>query len=182
MHSAIQISKINDFTFCPHTLYLHTAYEDFSTALFHDVPQIRGKAVHEPIDQKIYSSRKTILQGIPVYSEEYQLIGKIDLFDTATGELIERKFKVKQIFPGYKYQLYAQMLCLQEAGHEVKSLKIHSLSDNKRYPIPLPNKEELEIFLNVLKEMINYNPEKHINHECPKCSMSIYKDLAWNAL
>jgi hypothetical protein len=52
------------------------------------------------------------LQGLDVYSEEYGICGKIDIFDKKTGELIERKSLIKRendkekIYLGYKLQLW----------------------------------------------------------------------------
>ena len=42
-------------------------------------------AQHEKVDSAAYSTRKSMLQGIPVYCEKYNLIGKIDTFDSVKG-------------------------------------------------------------------------------------------------
>ena len=39
-----------------------------------------------------------MLQGIPVYCEKYNLIGKIDTFDSVKGILTERKKKIKMVY------------------------------------------------------------------------------------
>lgn len=113
-----------------------------------------------------------------IYSEKYKLIGKIDLYDSKKKELIERKHKVKQIFDGYKYQLYAQYLCLSERGFKVKEFFIHSLSDNKRYQIPLPNEQEMSTFKETLEQMWRFDPSKaKIKPNFKKCSNCIYSTL-----
>ncbi len=68
MESYIPISKINDFLYCPKSLYLHGMYEDFSEALFHNEPQTKGKINHKAIDKKTYSTAKRFLIGVYVYS------------------------------------------------------------------------------------------------------------------
>lgn len=157
MHNAIQISKLNDFIFSPKSIYYHSIFESFSELLYHDIPQVKGRLAHERIDNRLYSSSKRYLQAIPVYSEKYNIVGKIDLFDTQTSTLIERKNKVKKIYDGYILQLYAQMFCLEERGFVVKHLKIHSLEDNKRYSIPLPTIQDKKNFRKLLNQIRKLN-------------------------
>jgi len=179
MDDLIQISKLNDFIFCPKSLYFHSIYDNFNTQTFQSKFQTNGKIKHQNIDKNIYSTSSNFLQGIEVYSNKYGLTGKIDLFDQKKHELIERKARVKQIFDGYKYQLYAQYFCLIEMGYEVKRLFIHSLEDNKRYPIPLPNQTETEKFEKLILEIRNYDIQKNLHWFAPesKCANCIYKNL-----
>lgn len=160
MHDAIQISKINDFIFSPKSIFYHGLYENFTELMYHEKPQINGKHAHRTIDFQTYSSSKRYLQGLPVYSEKYNLVGKIDIYDTETKTLIERKRKVKNIYDGYKYQLYAQYFGMIERGFEVDALIIHSLVDNKRYPIQLPDAKEIKTFELVLKSIREYDLSK----------------------
>ena len=95
MEEYIQISKINDFLYSPKSLYLHSVYESFDQDIYHEEPQKVGKLNHENIDQGKYSTAKKFLQGIPVYSEKYNIGGKIDIYDCEKKALIERKTKVK---------------------------------------------------------------------------------------
>ena len=60
------------------------------------------------------------------------------MFDTNTGVLTERKRKINKIYDGYVFQVYAQYFGLSEVGFEVKKIKIHDLTANKNYAIPLP--------------------------------------------
>jgi len=174
----IQISKINDFIFCPLSLYWHSIYEKFDQNLYHKTWQTAGKIRHENIEEERYSTRKNILQGLEVCSEEYGLVGKIDIYDIDSGELIERKNKISRIFDGQKYQLYAQMLCLKEMGYEIKGLSIYSLSDNKKYPIPLPDKKEMNYFLETLRRMREFDPSSVcLKRNENKCANCIYKEL-----
>ncbi|MFH1462328.1 MAG: type V CRISPR-associated protein Cas4 [bacterium] len=179
MESYIQISKLNDFIFCPYSVYLHSVYEKFNQKTYHSTFQTVGKICHENIEQKRYTTASWILQGLEVFSEKYGLIGKIDIFDTKKGHLVERKYKVKKIFDGYKYQLYAQMFCLEEMGYRIKSLFIQSLSDNKRYKIPLPNKEEIEKFELLIEEIKNYQSSERFRKNFKKCLNCIYKSLCF---
>lgn len=178
MENTIPISKINDFIFCPRSLYFHSLYENYQEKTYHDLPQRIGKAKHENIDQGRYSTSHHIIQGIEVYSSNYGLGGKIDIYDSQKQFLIERKYKVKHIFDGYKYQLFAQYFCMIEMGYEVKKLFIHSLSDNKRYEISLPCQTDKEQFLSVIQKIKDFNPlVKHKKAIANKCNNCIYKEL-----
>ena len=81
----IHISTLNDFIFCPYSIYLHNVYVDADEDLYHAVPQTRGRHSHESIDSKSYSTKKDDLQSISVYSEELGVMGKIDLFKKEEG-------------------------------------------------------------------------------------------------
>ncbi len=48
--------------------------------LYHAKPQIRGKIAHETVDNKTASNRKDDLLSLPVYSEQYKLMGKVDVY------------------------------------------------------------------------------------------------------
>ena len=178
MYELIQISKINDFLFSPESIFYHSVYESFSNGTFHQNPQIAGNLAHESIDNAVYSTKKDIVQGKSVYSENFRLVGKIDILDLNKKHLIERKKKVKNIYTGYRYQLYAQMVCLAEEGIDVEELVIHSLDDNKRYFLGLPSVEELDSFFEVLFNIWNYKAGRDFKQMAEnKFQNCIYKNL-----
>jgi CRISPR-associated protein Cas4 len=179
MESYIPISKINDFLYCPKSLYLHLMYENFDESLFHDKPQIEGRLSHQSIGEKTYSTAKRFIVGKEVYSEKYKIMGKIDIYDTETKTLIERKTKVKRIFDGYKFQIYAQYFCLKEMGYEVERIVLRSLKDNKNYEISLPTHKDEEEFEELINKIWFFDARELINHRCPKCDRSIYRVLSW---
>lgn len=94
----ILISNLNDFVFCPVSIFFHALDEDKEEILMQDPVQLNGTAAHEKVDSAAYSTRKSMLQGIPVYCEKYNLIGKIDTFDSVNGILTERKEKIKMVY------------------------------------------------------------------------------------
>lgn len=63
--------------------------------------QLNGTNAHKHSDSATYSTEKSMLQGVSVYCEKYNLIGKIDVFDEKTGVLTERKKKIKTVYDGY---------------------------------------------------------------------------------
>lgn len=182
MDNLIQISKINDFIFCPFSLYTHSLYEDFSQSTYHSSYQTAGKIKHENIDNKGYSTSNKILQGTPVFSSKYGLVGKIDLFDQVNCSLIERKYKIISIYQGYIYQLYAQFFCLVEAGFKVDHLYLHSLSDNKRYSVNLPDKFTTFDFEVLIDNIRSFCPTKFYPISLNKCRKCIYSTLCNRSL
>ncbi len=177
MYDYIQISKINDYVFCPYSLYFHAVYESFDHNEYKAKPQIAGAIAHESIDAKKYSSEKDCLQGLEVFSEQYGIIGKIDIYDKKTKRLVERKRKVNHVYDGYIFQLYAQKLCMEEMGYEIKAMFIHSLIDNKTFEVKVDNeiKEKFNCTLKAIREfdpfITNYNTNKTKCHNCIYCEL-----------
>ncbi len=178
MEPYIQISKINDFIFCPKSIYFHGLYENFSEKTYHQSPQVKGKIKHESIDYQKYSTAKKYLQGLEVYSEKYNLAGKIDIYDAEEKTLTERKNKINKIYDGYRYQLYAQYFCLAEMGYEARKLYFYSMTDNKKYEIGLPSEKETAEFEEILDKMRNFDMLKNNFSANPaKCAQCIYREL-----
>lgn len=142
----ITISNLNDFIFCPASIYFHSLDYDTDTLTYQDSYQINGTAAHKTVDSGTYSDNKNILQAASVYSEKYNLFGKIDLYDTKNHILTERKKKVKKIYDGYIFQVYAQYFALTEMGYTINKIRIYSMDDNKIYPIGLPNENPEYLF------------------------------------
>lgn len=160
-------------------------YGRYDESLYQQKPQIEGKAAHATIDEGRYSTRKTILQGIDIYSDKYKLCGKIDIFNTSTGLLTERKKEVKTIYDGYVFQVYAQYFALTEMGYKVKSIVIYCLTHNKSHLMYLPteNKELLQKFESLIENMNKFkinNPEFMPNKS--KCERCIYSNLCDHSL
>ena len=179
MELYLKISYLNDFIFCPLSIYYHQLYGNLSERLYYGTAQLDGKAAHEAIDEKRYSTHKSVLQGLDIYSNEYKLCGRIDIFDTEKGLLTERKKHISTIYDGYVFQLYAQCICLREMGYEVKQLRFYSSDDNKIYPVPLPEDdvEMFEKFKGINREMQSFTMDSFIPKNEKKCQQCIYNDF-----
>lgn len=140
--------------------------------------QLNGSNVHESIDTSCYSTSKNVLQSLDIYCEQYNIIGKIDVFDKDKGELIERKKRIIRIYDGYIFQVYAQYYALTEMGYKVNSISLYSYDDNKKYPIPLPkdDKKMNEKFIKVIDDINNFDMSKFIQSNINKCMQCIYSD------
>lgn len=177
MEEAIPISTINDFIFCARSIYFHSVYQSFSDEMYHQSPQVEGRLNHDVIDTGKYSSKKDILQGMAVYSEQYGIIGKIDLYDSVNRKLIERKTRIKRVHNGYRYQLYGQYYAMMEMGFPVESLELRSLRDNKRYAVPIPSWKEELVFRTVLDGMRHFSMQQSEVQYPEKCAHCIYREL-----
>lgn len=179
MENYLSISFLNDFIFCPRSIYFHQLYSNFDDSTYHEDIQRKGRIAHKTIDDKKYSTRKEILQGLYVYSNEFSVCGRIDLFDVKKGLLTERKRKVHKIYDGFIFQVYAQYYCLIEMGYHVWQICIYSLEDNKKYNISLP-KDDLEMdskFKNLIDQIKCFDLEEKFKPNVLKCNKCIYKNL-----
>jgi CRISPR-associated exonuclease Cas4 len=177
MYDYIQISTINDFIFCERSLYFHGIYYSFEDRHYKAEPQVIGTIRHEASDTGRYSSRSRYLQGMEVFSAKYGLVGKIDIYDQETRTLIERKTKIKRVYPGYRYQLYAQYEALTEMGYPVERMFLHSLEDNRKYPVRYGG-QDMYFFHKTLAAIQEFDLAKSRPLEnIGKCSRCIYREL-----
>lgn len=177
MYTEISITQLNDFIFCPASIYFHMLYGKTDNIRFQSEYQINGTAAHSAIDEKRYSERAEVICGMDVYCEEYGLIGKIDVYNTKTKVLTERKRLVKTIYDGYVFQVYAQCLALREMGYAVKSIIIHSMLDNKNYSIELPENDSamFEKFRMTIDAMHRFDMDTFVQDNPMKCEKCIYE-------
>ena len=84
MDDAILITELNDFIFCPASIYFHKLYGGVDRMLYQSSDQINGTSAHEAIDGGTYSKDSNVLMATDVYCEKYGLIGKIDIYDNST--------------------------------------------------------------------------------------------------
>jgi len=196
MEQYIKLSTLNDFIFCPKSIYYHNLYDNYEKNLYQEEAQKEGTKIHETIDNRTYSTSKHILQWISVYNEYYKIAWKIDIFNVKTWELIERKTQIQtsspapllkgegskklvpKIYLGYRYQLWGQMFCLEEMWYEVKSLWIYSVKDNKKYRIYKPSTNQLLDFEKFLRKYREFRlDDKNFKQNTKKCIKCIYREL-----
>lgn len=175
----IPITNLNDFIFCPVSIYFHSLDMDTDRISYQDEYQINGTASHEKSDEGKYSSRKNVFQAMSVFSEKYCLYGKIDVFDADKGLLTERKKKIKTIYDGYVFQLYAQYFSLLEMGYQVNKIQLYSMDDNKVYTIKLPENDikMFSKFEKVIYDIKNFSFDSFVQNNSLKCKNCIYEPL-----
>ena len=177
MDGYVSFSQLNDFSFCLYSLYVHTLYESYKTSIYHDTPQTEGKAAHETIDDGTYK-RKGWVTSMPLCSPSLQIFGKCDLFHPASGVLVERKRTIRNIYDGQKFQVWAQALCLIEMGYVVREIYLHSLTDNIRHTLPVPDDAIKSLIQSEVKKIQNFTlNQKESSPSSSKCAHCIYATL-----
>lgn len=184
MDDVIIISNLNDFIFCPASIYFHKLYGSEDNLMYQTNYQLDGTKAHEAVDNNSYSTKKSIITSLEVYSEKYRLYGKIDIYDADKKLLIERKKHVTRVYDGYIFQLYAQYYAMTEMGYEINRLEIRSIDDNKKYGIALPDadlsmKQKFESLVNMMRTF-DLAAFKQSNIE--KCKKCIYEDACDRSL
>ena len=175
----IAISELNDFIFCPVSIYFHKLAQQEDDMLLKGESQLNGTNAHKNSDSATYSSKRSMLQGTGVYCSEYDLYGRIDTFDTERGILTERKRKIKSVYDGYVFQLYAQYFALREMGYTVRKTRLYSMLDNKTYDIPMPedDTEMLIKFKKLIEDIRSFSIQDFKQSNSSKCNSCIYEPM-----
>lgn len=177
MDDLIRITELNDFIFCPASIYFHNLYGSMDKMIYQNTDQINGTAAHEAVDERHYSSKKDIITGLEVYSEVYGLVGKIDILDNKRHMLRERKKKIKTVYDGYVFQVYAQYFALKEMGYRIEKIELYSMDDHKTYDIKLPENDEKMFakFNSTIDKMKHFVLEDFAQDNIDKCKRCIYE-------
>lgn len=182
MEDYMPITKLNDFIFCPLSLYFKSCYSKFNDNVYYQDRIIAGKIEH---DKKHTKDINNILKLINffVYSDKYMIIGKIDEYNILTKELIEYKNNINRIYDGYIYQVWAQYFCLTSMGYAVDKMSIVSISSGEEFIINKPSPFEIITFNELVEKVRFFRPENYINkinkNFC-KCRKCIYRELCNN--
>ncbi|MGI6722432.1 MAG: type V CRISPR-associated protein Cas4 [Anaerovoracaceae bacterium] len=132
---------------------------------------------HQTVDSNNYSTSKNIITSLDAYSDQYNLICKVDMYYKDKQRIVERKKKIKRIYDGYVFQLYAQYFCLTEMGYPVTSLQLYSMDDNKKYDVKLPEDDlpMYEKFTGTIQAILHFNLEEFVQTNVEKCRHCIYE-------
>jgi CRISPR-associated exonuclease Cas4 len=155
MENYIAISKLNDFSYNPKSLYFSACYSQFEELTYKDTPQYAGRNAHEEI-QSQFASKNLFLDKF-VISEKLMIFGKIDIYDVKKKLLIERKKKINKIFIGHLMQVYAQYYCMIEMGFQIDKILIYSIDDNKKYNIDLPKIETFNLLKTISQSIRDFD-------------------------
>ena len=177
METFMPITYLNDFVFCPYSLYLHRVFDENEEVVYSAMPQQKGKSVHGHVDSRPPKSKGGVLKGIYVISTKLGVYGKIDTFYTENGKLIESKYSIKTLYQGYYYQLWAQYFAMVEMGYQVNEMAFFSIRDRKSFPVKLPEKKEYVELKDHIKEIIQYDFEAKLQVNPAKCTHCIYAAL-----
>lgn len=177
MEEPIPATCLNDFIFCPASIYYHRFYDAMETMAFQRPSQINGTKAHEAVDSGSYSTAKDVITSLDAYSDAFGLTCKIDLYYSKEKLLVERKKKIKEVYDGYVFQLYAQYYCMKELGYDVEKLQLYSMDDNKKYNIKLPDCDidMKKRFFKVIDDIVNFDITSFEQTNVEKCKYCIYE-------
>lgn len=177
MLDGIPISLLNDFSFCPYSIYLHNIYRSADEELYYALPQFRGKEAHRSIDQMSASTRKEDLISLSINSKVLGIYGKIDLFRRDERLLIERKYQLRKIYKGNLIQLWAQYFCMKEMGYDVERLAFYEISTNRMLEQDLPSEANHDELRELIWKFRNFDLRESFPQSESKCSHCIYSAL-----
>ncbi len=177
MNDLIAISTLNDFIFCPYSIYLHNVYMDADEDMYHAKPQTRGRNAHERVDNKQTSTKYDVIESLPVLSHDLGVYGKIDVYNQSNKCLIERKYALKNIYRGQYYQLWAQYYCMIEMGYFVNSIAFCEISTHKTIHVPIPTEKQKSELAMFIESYRSYDPKAPIMINENKCAHCIYCNL-----
>lgn len=174
MENFINITMLNDFIFCPYSIYLHSIYDKSQEEVYYSKFQFKGKRLHDFIDN---NKDKKDWKNAFVYSEKYKIYGKIDEYKRNTEELIEYKSKATILFKGYYYQLWSQYLCLKEMGINVKRLFFYDFKEKTKIPVEFPTNKNIDELVLHIKTVQRFDFSLDIPINSNKCNRCIYRNL-----
>lgn len=174
MDKFLPISVLNDFIFCPYSIYLRQVYSINHEEVYHAKYQSRGKRLHGFIDN---DQDENGWKNAFVFSLLLGIYGKIDSYNQQDRELIEYKSRTAIIFRGYYYQIWAQYLCLIEMGLVVDKLAIYDLSTQQKQYIPIPSNAQVAELKQHIQTVRYFDFTTQIPTTPNKCSKCIYHNL-----
>ena len=95
METFMPITYVNDFIFCPYSVYLHQVFDNNVEDLYSANPQQIGKLAHFDIDYFEKTEKSETLKGIYVISKKLGVYGKIDTYWINDKKLVESKYGFK---------------------------------------------------------------------------------------
>lgn len=179
MEYFLSITALNDFVFCPYSIYLHEIYGGNKEETYHSKFQSKGKRLHDFIEN---NKDAKDLKHAYVYSQKLGIYGKIDEYIPLTKELIEYKSNVAIMFKGYYYQIWSQYLCMTEMGFEIERLSFFDFKINKKTQLDLPTDSEINELTKHINKVKHYDFASEILVNPNKCRRCIYQSLCEKAI
>jgi CRISPR-associated exonuclease Cas4 len=135
----IMLSALEHYSYCPRQyalIHIEQAFDE-------NVHTKRGDAVHQRVDDPGLEVREGIRieRALPVWSEQYQLIGKCDIVEflrDGTPYPVEYKHGAKRVKAHDDLQLAAQAMCLEEmTGKSVPKGAIYHFTSRRRREVEI---------------------------------------------
>lgn len=180
MPEQVLISAIEHYSYCPRQCGLIHVECIFDENLL----TLRGSRAHERVHEETVRAErgKTVLRGLPLWSETFGLVGKADAVE------VETRAGAKQYMPieykvgrdtGHRHALYqvaAQAICLEEMfATEVVELGLYFVATKQRKTAPFDRETRLttlEIVESIRAMQAGAEvPEPVADKRCRRCSL-----------
>ncbi len=177
MLDAIDISALNQYTFCPRRcalIYVEQAWTE-------NLHTQSGRREHEQADVPEYEMKAgvRIERALPVWSEKIGLIGKCDVVEFHDDGLVypvEYKHGKRRQWDNDDIQLCAQAMCLEEIlGVEIGEGAIYHIKSRRRRKVVIDDvlRKRMRETVQVVRDMIGSQtvPAPVFGRHCEQCSM-----------
>lgn len=173
----VALSALQHWIYCPRQcglIHLEQAFED-------NIHTVRGQAVHHLVDTPGYEIKSGVRveRALPVWSDQYNLIGKADLVEFhPDGSIYPVEFKhgAKRQKLHDDIQLAAQAICLEEmlSRPVPKGAIFHATSHRRREVSITPELKQLvEETADAIRAMLTSGklPPPANDARCKECSL-----------
>lgn len=140
---------------------------------------VRGDLSHSTVDLPGIQRRRglTVVRSLPVWSDSHGLRGICDIVEFEAGAAAPVEYKVGRYAAGgpAELQLGGQALCLIEAGFDVPTGYIYSVTERRRHPIPITTEllQRVAHATAQIRELMAAGtlPAARNDSRCRKCSL-----------
>lgn len=133
----VPVSALEHFSYCPRQCALIHVEQTFDENVF----TVRGHLAHQRVDSGVTTSPRGVrqLRAMPIWSDEYGLIGKADIVEFHPDGPVPVEYKVGRIIGEHAaLQLCAQALCLEEMlGEPVPAGALYSHATKRRIHVDI---------------------------------------------
>ena len=171
----VPISSLEHFSYCPRQCALIHVEQTFDENVF----TVRGRLSHERVDSAVTTAPPGVrqLRALPLWSDEYGLIGKADVVEFHQDGPVPVEYKVGRITGGHAaLQLCAQALCLEEMlGAPVPVGALYSHATKRRVPVEIDKelREHTRAAVAAVRLLLTEQqlPPPVNDSRCPDCSL-----------
>ena len=175
MDILVPISALEHFSYCPRQCALIHVEQTFDENVF----TVRGRLSHERADLGETTTPRGVrqLRALPLWSDEYGLIGKADVVELHPEGPVPVEYKVGRVTGGHAaLQLCAQALCLEEmfgAPVPVGALYSHATKRRVRVAIDEELRERTLAAVSAVRSLLSEQqlPAPVNDSRCPDCSL-----------
>lgn len=178
----VMVSAVEHYGYCPRQCALIHVEHVYDENVF----TIRGSLAHDRVDKPSETSESGVRveRALPIWSEQYGLIGKADMVEFRSDGIIrpiEYKYGSRHrnnrcLLRAEDLQVCAQAICLEEMfGRPVLTAAIYSISTRKRREIELSEhlrRRTLDTVQSIRTMVLSgKTPEPVSDNRCPNCSL-----------